>query len=165
MSAACCKLCSRWLLGRIRALEGNCPLQTTSPAGERHKWTRDFFFFLPVSSSSPPLPHAHVLLDEGFLNACSSSHSFIVPLEPKVPSEVQDRPTQDNIDTESHSLGAPRVNGFWCPRGRVLSRPSLQTLPPSVPGLMRKSALHSTVKTSISRKKESPDKTMLNCEA
>lgn len=101
----------------------------------------------------PPHPHAHAprMKASGTPalppDSCSCWHR-------RFPA----KPRTDRLRTVSTlSLGRG-------PPPRVLSGPR-PACPPSVPGVVRKPALHSTVRTSISRREDSPGKTTLNCDA
>lgn len=119
--------------------------------------TRGPAIVFSLSPPLPPPPHAHAPRRKALEHLLFLPTLFL--LAQKVPSEAQDRRTPDSVDTESQTRAAPGAHGAACPGGSSPARP------PSVPGVVRKPALHSTVRTSISRRTDSPGKTTLNCDA
>lgn len=106
---------------------------------------------IPVTSPAPPPPHTHT-----HAHAPRMEASGTPALPPRLCRSCwQDGPTQDRVDAESRARALP---------GRVGSGAHGAACSPSVPGAVRTSALPSTARTSISRRKDSPGETTLNCD-
>lgn len=135
----------------VCALEGTCPSRTAS-GWDCHAWTR----FYPCHLPCPP-PRSRPS-EEG-------SGTPALPPDPVVPVGAEgSQQSPGQTDSGQCRHGVSDAGRSRRPRSSVLWR-LLSGRPPSVPGAVRKPALHSTVRTSISRRKDSPGKTTLNCDA